>query len=127
MVVGRIYLITNKVNGKQYVGQTKKTIQKRWNSHMCLAKKGSSLALHNAIRKYGKDKFTLECLEEVSGSHVDLMAAEIRQIALHSSVYPSGYNLTHGGDGVDFTVPEIRDRMLEAAKKKSFRPQMDRG
>ena len=31
---GFIYLITNNVNGKQYVGQTIQTIQKRWNSHV---------------------------------------------------------------------------------------------
>lgn len=28
-----IYLITNNVNGKQYVGQTTKTIEERWKRH----------------------------------------------------------------------------------------------
>ena len=29
-----IYLITNKINGKQYVGQTIRTIEERWKGHI---------------------------------------------------------------------------------------------
>ena len=51
---GYIYLITNNINGKQYVGQTRNTIQKRWNGHKSSANsanKESKQALHFAMNK----------------------------------------------------------------------------
>ena len=32
-MIGYIYKITNKVNGKVYIGQTITTVQRRWNQH----------------------------------------------------------------------------------------------
>ena len=122
-IAGCVYLVTNTVNGKQYVGQTKKSIKRRWSQHRCAAKKGESSALYNAIRKYGADNFTIERIEEVVGIHADLVAAEIRQIASYDCVRPNGYNLTRGGDGVDFTVPEVKAKMVEAARVRAQDPE----
>ncbi len=36
---GRIYKITNTLNGKLYVGQTKTSLNKRFISHKCESKK----------------------------------------------------------------------------------------
>ena len=37
--MGYIYLATNNINGKQYVGQTKYDIKTRWIQHKCEAKR----------------------------------------------------------------------------------------
>jgi group I intron endonuclease len=113
---GVVYLITNKANGKKYVGQTSGTLGHRWSQHLNLAKKGSPHAVHGAIRKYGKESFSIEVLEEVRGSREDLLAAEVRHIAAHSCVCPYGYNLTPGGEGVDFSIPAIRENHTKAIR-----------
>ena len=48
---GIIYKITNKVNNKSYIGQTRQSIQFRWNKHI---NKKDKTYFHNAIQKYGK-------------------------------------------------------------------------
>lgn len=63
MYEGYIYLITNKVNGKQYVGQTSRTIEKRIAEHFYV---NDNLPIHNSIKKYGKDNFDVCELEKIS-------------------------------------------------------------
>jgi group I intron endonuclease len=121
-MTGYIYLITNRVNGKKYVGATKVSINTRWSQHRSLAKKGSQYALHLAIQKYGKEAFSVACLETVQGEYADLMAAEIRQILAQNSLYPKGYNLTKGGEGIDFSTPGIRERHAEGIRKRESNP-----
>lgn len=55
-IYGYVYLITNKINGKQYVGQTVRTIKKRFNGH-CGSKKQ---VISRAIKKYGKENFIVQ-------------------------------------------------------------------
>ena len=57
-----IYLITNKINGKQYVGQSG-NINRRFLEHSYKGKE-SRIPLDVAIKKYGKDNFKFEILEE---------------------------------------------------------------
>lgn len=122
---GYVYLITNVVNGMTYVGCTRVSIKRRWQAHVSVAKTQGqgSFVLHAAIRKYGKCNFRVECLEEVGGSHADLMAAEIRHIAAYKCVAPLGYNLTSGGDGFDFSDPLIRERHAETMRKRALNPE----
>jgi hypothetical protein len=61
---GIIYLITNKVNGKKYIGQTVHSASRRWGGHKLSANKGSRLPIHSAIRKYGPENFTVEVIAE---------------------------------------------------------------
>ena len=49
---GIIYKITNKVNGKVYIGQTTKSLKKRWTEHVYTNPTRKYL-LHKAIQKYG--------------------------------------------------------------------------
>jgi len=59
--LGCIYLITNSINGKRYIGQSKYVDpQIRWKAHVKSAKSTSPYALHSAIRKYGVDNFKIE-------------------------------------------------------------------
>lgn len=92
-----VYKITNKLNGKEYVGVTTETAAKRWKRHCERAKDGTVTALYSAIRKYGKDAFEVQSLIEV-GAKEDLMYYEPKCIKLYGTRAPNGYNLTDGGE-----------------------------
>jgi group I intron endonuclease len=109
MTVWAVYIVTNKANGKQYVGIAK-DLKRRWRQH--ISANGSAPALHAAMKKYGKDGFIF--------SHIcdafDFEAAcdlERMLIQQHNTKSPYGYNLTDGGDGVvgrALTQEEIQHR-----------------
>lgn len=90
---GFIYKVTNKVNGKSYIGQTRYTVEFRWRQHQ---HKKDNTYFHNAIHKYGIENFTVETLEECNIE--DLDSKEIYYIAKYDT-FNSGYNLTIGGEG----------------------------
>ena len=90
---GIIYKITNKVNGKSYIGQTRYTLEFRWRQHI---HKKDNTYFHNALHKYGTENFDLEILEECDVK--DLNSKEIFYIAKYNT-FNNGYNLTIGGDG----------------------------
>jgi group I intron endonuclease len=58
-----IYKITNRVNGKVYIGKTNTTIAKRWRKHLNEAKWHDLRHLYAAINKYGKENFSVETVE----------------------------------------------------------------
>lgn len=93
-----IYVITNNINGKQYVGQTRSTLAHRMAQH----KNEASLSehknrpLYKAINKYGINHFSISVLEECSLE--DLNEREIYWIA-KLDTYNNGYNATLGGEG----------------------------
>lgn len=91
-----IYLITNLVNGKQYVGQSN-DIEYRWEQHKkSSTNKHKRSRLISAFKKYGIDNFKFEILELCSPDELD--AKEIQYIAKYDT-YNNGYNMTIGGDG----------------------------
>ena len=95
--LGYIYVITNKQNGKQYVGQTSRDIDVRFDEHMW--GKGGASYLHNAIQKYGKQSFTVKELEQVPISELDEKEKYwIKKLDTQNT----GYNLTVGGANVAF-------------------------
>lgn len=62
-----IYKITNQINNKVYVGQTiQKNPTMRWYAHLADARNGKKSYLYDSIRKYGKDNFSWEILQEAS-------------------------------------------------------------
>jgi len=93
MRTGCVYLITNLINGKRYVGQTVHTAKHRFKFH-CSKKINS--AIHNAIKKYGKTNFKVE--ELVSCFSIDGMN-ELEEMFIKdlNTLYPNGYNLISGG------------------------------
>jgi hypothetical protein len=55
MFIGFIYVVTNTVNGKVYVGKTTKPFDGRWKEHQRITRsKSKRHYLHNAIRKHGE-------------------------------------------------------------------------
>lgn len=91
---GYIYLITNKINGKQYVGQTARDIWTRFDEH-CLNTHNS--AIGNAISEYGYSNFTLQELEAVELDKLD--EREIYWIKYYNT-FEKGYNQTKGGSTI---------------------------
>lgn len=93
-----IYKITNKINGKVYIGKTLNSIQKRWREHLIDSKKRrcEKRPLYSAINKYGEENFEIEQIEECS--HDILNERECYWIEYFGS-FKNGYNATVGGDG----------------------------
>lgn len=105
MYEGFIYLITNKVNGKQYVGQTRSTIEERWRNHKCNVnvKHKQKFALHLAMNKYGIENFIIQEIEKIIKPTIEellneLNEKEIDYIKQLTTLCPNGYNLTEGGE-----------------------------
>lgn len=94
----KIYLITNTSNNKRYVGLTSKAVSLRYRVHWSIADSGNGWMLHDAMRKYGPENFTIETMIEVA-TRDEAVALEIHFIQTVSSEAPIGYNLTKGGDG----------------------------
>jgi len=61
-----IYAITNNINGKQYVGKTNFSLQKRFQEHIRDSKQRikEHRPLYNAFNKYGIENFSIKVLEE---------------------------------------------------------------
>lgn len=92
---GCVYQITNKNNGKIYIGQTTETMARRWIRHCYKAAKGQAGCgkLYNAIRKHGPDSFVLHKLAEASDRE-GLDALETFYIEKLDAV-AMGYNISH--------------------------------
>lgn len=99
--VYKIYKCTNTINGKIYIGYTKKSLQKRIIEHRCSAKNGSDYFLHKAIRKYGEENFLWEVILESKDQEFILNQMESHFIEKYNCFCESGYgyNMTHGGQG----------------------------
>ena len=61
-----IYKATNKINGKSYIGQTIKPLERRISGHLYELKNGSDYYFHNALRKYDFENFSWEIICECS-------------------------------------------------------------
>ena len=109
MYEGYIYLITNKINGKKYVGQTITTIEYRFKKHMSNTQKGACPCIYNAVKKYGKDNFSCEQLDfAIAPTKKELVnilnELEIYYISkLKTLVDENGYNIDKGGRTNQYT------------------------
>ena len=100
---GYIYLIRCLVNGKVYIGQTVKTVAKRWHNHVTIGKyKPDKLInpIDKAIRKYGEESFEVETLEtvyeEYLGTREQYWIQQYDCCTLDG--YDKGYNASRGGE-----------------------------
>jgi group I intron endonuclease len=88
-----LYLITNLIDGKRYIGQTTTSLERRWWFHK---KHSNCVYLHNAIEKHGADNFSVEVLCEPPTIDI-LNELEAEYIKRYCTLAPNGYNLTEGG------------------------------
>lgn len=94
-----VYKITNKKNGKSYIGKTEYSLEHRWNRHLSSARNGSKFRFHSAIRKYGEDCWDLSMIETYQTEDENFInEKESHFIKLFESDV-KGYNATSGGTG----------------------------
>ena len=116
-----IYRITNLINNKVYIGQSK-NIERRYKEHFLKKyRKSDKSYIHFAILHYGVENFKFEVIKET----YDLNYWEMFLIQIHHSYEPEfGYNLTIGGNyGTrrldDFVyTDEIKNKMSIKAKER---------
>lgn len=112
-----IYKITNKLNGKIYVGKRVKENAADIENYY-----GSGIAIKAAIEKYGKENFTKDILEwvPVTENCKELCDREKFWIkTLQANVPNIGYNLTAGGDGS--CSPEAARKGAETRKRNGYK------
>lgn len=99
-----IYVITNKINKKQYIGQSVDPY-KRFEQH-CHRKQHDNSLIDKAIQKYGRDNFILELL----GWYENYNEMKKYYISLYKSKTPNGYNIMRGGEEPPHWVGENHPR-----------------
>ena len=95
-----VYIHTNNINGKKYVGQTCQDPKYRWRSDGSGYKprKNNTCRFWNAIQKYGWDNFTHEVLyENLSLEQANTIEAELIE-KYNTTNDDFGYNIRPGGD-----------------------------
>lgn len=113
---GNIYKITNTINGLVYIGCTINSLPHRFNEHLyrCF-KTDYKSKLYNSIKKYGKENFIIELIEECDLNII--YETEKKYIEKYDS-FNNGLNSTVGGEGCLGYVhsPEIRKKISEKTK-----------
>jgi len=115
-----IYLITNTINGKKYVGQHCGTTDSRWKQHLQAALKlEDPKPLYASMRKYGIENFKYEVLE-VLGNDADeaLLDEREKHWIKHYNTLKEGYN-------VGMIIPEEVEKkpiILNTNKKPTVEP-----
>ena len=118
--MGHIYKIENKLNGKVYIGQTVKTVEKRFNQHKNNSNKDyfSQIVLYKAFNKYGIENFECVELEEVDNELLD--EREKYWIEYYDS-YFDGYNSTLGGRATQLYNWDVDDIIEKYQELRSAR------
>lgn len=88
-----IYKITNKETGKSYIGQSN-DITRRFKEHQTVGEK-SRILVDIAIKKYGKESFLYEILEECN---IEELNQKEKYWIQYFNTVENGYNCNPGGD-----------------------------
>jgi group I intron endonuclease len=103
-----IYKITNAINGKCYIGQTRQP-QKRWYQHKHDAA-NPRMPIHHAIRKYGNEAFEFKVID-FAFNQWEANCLESGYIERYDSRNNlKGYNIEKGGYGGTMS-PETREKI----------------
>lgn len=119
-MIHNIYIITNTINNKVYVGQTSYSINDRFYFHK-QAKKGC-IKLVRAFDKHGRDNFSIDLLVSCE----DQMTADYLEkfwIKVYDSI-SNGYNIRDGGNSSKMSE-ESRKKMSLAKLGKKRKPHTE--
>ena len=113
-----VYIITNNVNGKSYVGETV-NLKRRMEEYIYPNRRDGRI-IHKALNKYGIDNFMFEFYYFPSFQKEDLLQLEEYMIQSYNSLIPNGYNICPKGTssvGVKFSK-ETREKMKKSRIKE---------
>ena len=113
MKQGLIYSVTNKINGKVYIGKTVNTLEQRKSQHfVTYNKQRYSSLLYYSIMKYGWDNFSWDVVEMVDLDNLN--NREIELISLYGTL-----NIAKGGEGGDtISNHPQRDMIVQGFKER---------
>lgn len=119
MKLGKIYLITNDINSKAYIGQTIQSLNKRFNGHCCYSKSDKSINMYikRAIHKYGRDHFSISLIEECP---IDKMNEREQYWINYYNSYNEGYNLTLGGQESNYFSLNKLENIIDLKKFEQY-------
>lgn len=102
-----VYMITNLINGKIYIGQSKYKNSKYF---------GSGKLIKKAINKYGINNFKKDIICECNNRE-ELDEKEIFYIKKFNSIIPNGYNISRGG-GREHHNDDTSEKISNSVKGK---------
>ena len=110
----KLYVIKNSINSKEYVGITISPLKARWRGH-CRDAFGlnENNKFKNALRKHGKEHFTIELIRNDAKNWPELEEQEKAEIKKRDC-FKTGYNSTEGG-GMNLSKPITVDGILFAS------------
>jgi hypothetical protein len=134
-----VSLITCKATGLSYVGATKNGKLDPDSSTFNPLRYGFGALFRNAVRRFGKNAFTIQVLGSGYATRRELDLAQKQFIETYGTMAPNGYNIREGRDGrpeygADFreaairrsTDPEWRSNVCTANELKAFDPRWRR-
>lgn len=110
---GFIYITTNNIDGKKYIGQ-RTYARKGWKTYL-----GSGIHIKRAIKKYGEENFSRVIIEECDTKE-KLDEREKYWINHYGAVNSNNYyNIANGGDGGNTIAGYSESQLLEYKRRKS--------
>lgn len=91
-----IYKITNKQNGKFYIGITSEGLQHRFRGHVRKSRFKPTSNLHQAIAKYGEDAFSKEILHSFEAENKKYAYSIEQKYITEYGAVAKGYNMDIG-------------------------------
>lgn len=111
---GFVYITTNLINGKKYIGKCQFTSESRNKNYL-----GSGVNFRQAVAEFGKENFSREIVY-FAKTKEELNLVEIEFIKLHNAVLsPNYYNKTYrccGGQVGEYN--EERNKKISESRKK---------
>ena len=121
-----IYLITNDINNKPYVGVTVTSLPERFSKHIWESyNRKDHSPLHYAIKKYGSEHFKINKIEECPVKKA--FQREKFWIKYYDS-YQNGYNATTGGEGCPkYDYQLIYEKFISGMKQIDIAKELNCG
>ena len=110
-----IYVITNTVNNKKYIGQSIDH-ENRWKQHERDSRKGSIYPIHCSIRKYGIENFSFKVIESVDTQEEANSREDFWINSLNTRNSEHGYNI-RGGGATGLHSEETKKKIGESHKQ----------
>lgn len=109
----KVYIVTNLLNKKRYIGITSSSIKDRFNHHC-----SQGYYLTSSIKKHGRENFIIEQVATCSSKKI-AATFEVKLIAKLQTKAPYGYNFTNGGECPTKTK-EVSEKISKSKRGKKF-------